>query len=74
MAFDDYLRRFYLTQGRRVMDDPQTKGTLSLRERDRERESKILLARARTLRRQSSEVENLLWRQRRIGGLSEVFR
>ena len=38
MAFDDHLRRLYLTQGRRVMDDPQTKGTLSLRERDRERE------------------------------------
>ena len=47
------------------MDDPQMKGTLSLRERDRERESKTLLARARTLRRQSSEVENLLWRQLR---------
>ena len=47
------------------MDDPQTKGTLSLRERDRERESKTLLARARTLRRQSSEVENLLWRHLR---------
>ena len=65
MAFDDHLRRLYLTQGRRVMDDPQTKGTLSLRERDRERESKTLLARARTLRRQSSEVENLLWRHLR---------
>jgi hypothetical protein len=34
MAFDGYLRRFYLTQGRRVMDDPQTKGTLSRRERE----------------------------------------
>jgi hypothetical protein len=34
MAFDDHLRRLYLTQGRRVMDDPQTKGTLSRRERE----------------------------------------
>ena len=49
------------------MDDPQTKGPLSLRERDREREreSKNLLARARTLRRQSSDVENVLWRHLR---------
>ena len=47
------------------MDDPQTKGPLSLRERDRERESKNLLASARTLRRQFRDVENILWRHLR---------
>jgi very-short-patch-repair endonuclease len=47
------------------MDDPKAKGPLSRRERDRERESTYLLARARTLRRQSSDAENLLWRHLR---------
>jgi len=53
------------------MDDPKTKSALSRRERDRERESKCLLARARTLRRQSSNAENVLWqhlRARRLMG------
>ena len=47
------------------MDDLQTKGPLSLRERGRVRESEELLARARILRRQSSEAENVLWRHLR---------
>ena len=47
------------------MDSPKTKGSLSRRERDRERESKNLLARARTLRRQSSDAESVLWRHLR---------
>jgi hypothetical protein len=42
------------------MDDPKTKGPLSLRgERDRERESTCLLARAHPLRRQSSNAERV---------------
>ena len=32
MACDDHLCRFYLTQWRRIVDDPQTKGSLALRE------------------------------------------
>jgi very-short-patch-repair endonuclease len=54
------------------MDDPKTKGALSRREypkgghkRVRERESKNLLALARTLRSQSSDAENVLWRHLR---------
>jgi len=47
------------------MDDPKTKSPLSRRERDRERESTCLLARARTLRRQSSDAESVLWRHLR---------
>ena len=47
------------------MDGPETKGPLSRRERDRERESKNLLSRARTLRRQSSDAESVLWRHLR---------
>ena len=47
------------------MDGPKTKGPLSRRERDRERESKNLLARARTLRRQPSVAESVLWRHLR---------
>jgi very-short-patch-repair endonuclease len=47
------------------MDGPETKGPLSRRERDRERESKNLLARARTLRHQSSDAESVLWRHLR---------
>jgi len=53
------------------MDGPKTKCPLSRREypeghkRDRERESKNLLARARTLRRQSSDAESVLWRHLR---------
>ena len=47
------------------MDSPKTKGPLSRRERDRERESKNLLSRARTLRRQSSDAESVLWRHLR---------
>ncbi len=49
------------------MDDPKTKRPLS----PRERKSKYLLARARTLRRQSSDAENVLWqhlRARRLMG------
>jgi hypothetical protein len=42
------------------MDDPKTKGPLSRRERDRERESTCL--RARALRRQFSNAERVLWR------------
>ena len=47
------------------MDDPKTKDPLSRRERDRERESTYLLARARILRRQSSDAESVLWRHLR---------
>jgi very-short-patch-repair endonuclease len=47
------------------MDGPKTKRPLSRRERDRERESTCLLARARTLRRQSSDAESVLWRHLR---------
>ena len=63
------------------MDGPKTKGPLSRRdaymdvgaratqdaiaERDRERASKNLLARARTLRRHSSDAESVLWRHLR---------
>ena len=47
------------------MDEPATKSPLSLRERDRERESKNLLSRSRTLRRQASEAESALWKQLR---------
>jgi len=53
------------------MDGPKTKGPLSRRERDRERASNKLLARARTLRRQSSDAESILWhhlRGRRLMG------
>ncbi len=49
------------------MDDPKTKRPLS----PRERKSKYLLACARTLRRQSSDAENVLWqhlRARRLMG------
>ena len=45
--------------------------SLSRRERDRERESKTLLARARRLRRESSDAESVLWhhlRARRLVG------
>ncbi|MCW8964753.1 MAG: DUF559 domain-containing protein, partial [Gammaproteobacteria bacterium] len=44
------------------MGDPKTNDSLSPRERGRERESKKLIARARALRRQSSDAENVLWR------------
>ena len=47
------------------MDEPEMQRSLSRRERDRERESKNLLARARTLRRQSSDAESALWRHLR---------
>jgi very-short-patch-repair endonuclease len=48
------------------MDNPKMKGPLSLRgERDRERESTCLLARAHPLRRQSSNAERVLWRHLR---------
>ena len=49
------------------MDDSQTKRPLSYRERDRVRESNRsnLLARARTLRRENSAAETVLWRQLR---------
>ena len=47
------------------MDGPKPKGSLSCRERGRERESKNLLAGARTLRRQSSDAESVLWRHLR---------
>ena len=47
------------------MDDPKTMSPLSRRERDRERESKALLAFARTLRRRSSDAEIVLWRHLR---------
>ncbi len=43
------------------MDDPKTKRPLS----PRERKSKYLLACARTLRRQSSDAESVLWRHLR---------
>ena len=44
------------------MDGVKTKGHLSLRERDRVRESQKLLQRSRALRKQSSEAEKTLWR------------
>lgn len=44
------------------MDGVKTKGYLSLRERDRVRESQKLLQRSRALRKQSSEAEKTLWR------------
>ena len=48
------------------MDDPKTRNPLSHRERARERESgKLLLARARKLRRQSSDAESVLWKHLR---------
>ena len=48
------------------MDDRQTKGSLSPRERDRVRGStKHLTTRARKLRRQASDAERLLWRHLR---------
>ena len=47
------------------MDDPKKKSPLSRRERDRERESTYLLARARILRRQCSDAESVLWRHLR---------
>jgi len=47
------------------MDDPKTKGPLSPGERDRVRESKKLLVRARTLRRQASKAECVLWQHLR---------
>jgi very-short-patch-repair endonuclease len=54
------------------MDGLKTKGPLSRREypkgghkRDRVRESKNLLVHARTLRRQSSDAERVLWRHLR---------
>jgi adenine-specific DNA-methyltransferase len=47
------------------MDTPKAKGPLSRRERDRERVSTSLLVRARSLRRQSSDAENVLWRHLR---------
>lgn len=53
------------------MDDALTKRPLSLRERDRERGSKTLGARARSLRRNTSDAERLLWyrlRGRRLAG------
>jgi very-short-patch-repair endonuclease len=54
------------------MDDPTTKGPLSLRrERDRERESTCLLARARARRRRSSNAERVLWRHLRARRLME---
>lgn len=53
------------------MDGGKTIGPLSLRERDRVRESEKLLSRARTLRKESSEAEQMLWkylRSRRMKG------
>ena len=53
------------------MDGPKMQRPLARRERDRERESTCLLARARTLRRQSSDAESVLWhhlRARRLLG------
>jgi hypothetical protein len=65
MFCDDHFCRDYPVRWRWVKDDPKAKGTLSRRERGRERESTDLLARARILRRQSSDAENLLWRHLR---------
>jgi very-short-patch-repair endonuclease len=53
------------------MDDPKTINPLPLRGRVGERESTNLLARARKLRRQSSDAESQLWwhlRARRLMG------
>ncbi len=53
------------------MDKPVAKRPLSLRERDRVRESKTLKLLARTLRQQATETECLLWkhlRDRRLMG------
>ncbi len=47
------------------MDDAQSKSSLSLRERARVRGSKKLQTRARELRQNASEAENLLWRHLR---------
>ena len=53
------------------MDDPKPINPLPLRGRVGERGSTYLLARARTLRRQSSDAERLLWQhlraRRRMG-------
>ena len=43
------------------MDDAETKGSLSLRERDRVRGSKHLGSLARAQRRQATDAEHLLW-------------
>ncbi len=43
------------------MDDAETKGPLSLRERDRVRGSKRLRSLARAQRRQATDAEHLLW-------------
>ena len=47
------------------MDEPVTKGPLSLRERDRVRGSKNLKLLARELRQQATEAERMLWRHLR---------
>ena len=47
------------------MDDSKTKRPLSHRERDRVRASNNLLTRARALRREGSDAENVLWRHLR---------
>jgi very-short-patch-repair endonuclease len=57
--------RDLLTRRRQVMDGPKLQRPLAHRERDRERESKKLLARARRLRRECSDAEILLWRHLR---------
>jgi adenine-specific DNA-methyltransferase len=60
-----------LMRRRQVMDGPKMQRPLARRERDRERESKKLLARARRLRRECSDAEILLWhhlRARRLLG------
>ena len=62
MFFDTQYCGVDFAQQRWVMDDPKTMSPLSRRERDRERESKTLLAFARTLRRRSSDAEIVLWR------------
>ncbi len=55
----------------KVMERTLTKDSLSLRERGRERESKNMKSLARTLRRQATDAEHLLWkhlRGRRLAG------
>jgi very-short-patch-repair endonuclease len=49
------------------MDDPKTKGPIACRDypEGHKRESTYLLTRARTLRRQSSDAESVLWRHLR---------
>ncbi len=47
------------------MDDTETKGSLSLRERDRVRGSKRLGSLARAQRRQATDAERLLWKHLR---------